>query len=325
MQPLYPLRFHPILRRYLWGGRRLGEVLGKPIGEEADYAESWEICDRGDDQSIVANGPLAGQTLASLVRDRGEELLGRHAPQPRFPLLFKFLDCRHKLSVQVHPNDEQAAHLTPADLGKTEAWYILDAEPGATMYAGLAEGTDRAALTEAIGKGDVAHHLHAIEPRAGDCVLIPAGTVHALGEGLLVAEIQQSSDTTYRLHDWDRVGPDGNPRALHIERSLATIDFSRGPARVTRSVAEHGKRVEPLVECDKFVLERWNIAPDTPRLFGGDDTARIVVSIDGVARITGGEGSEPLARGDVFLSPAACQFVELATTTEATLLVAYLP
>src|SRR5262245_21894138 len=126
---LHPLRFQPLFKRYLWGDRRLGTVLGKPIGEGNDYAESWEVVDHGADQSVVAAGPLAGDTLAELVRSHGQDLLGRHAPQPRFPLLFKFLDCNRALSVQVHPNDEQAKKLDPPDLGKTEAWVILAAEP----------------------------------------------------------------------------------------------------------------------------------------------------------------------------------------------------
>ena len=146
MPSLYPLKFRPLLKRYLWGGRRLGTVLGKPLGDGNDYAESWEVADHDADQSIVANGHLAGTTLGQLVRERGDELLGRHAPQSRFPLLFKYLDCQRDLSVQVHPDDAAAARLDPPDLGKTEAWLILDAQPGSRVYAGLRFGFDRAAL-----------------------------------------------------------------------------------------------------------------------------------------------------------------------------------
>ena len=143
MSALYPLRFEPIFRRYIWGGRKLGTLLNKSIGEGNDFAESWEMVDRGADQSRVVAGPLAGKTLGELVANHGQELLGRHHPQPRFPLLFKFLDCEKTLSVQVHPNDQQAAKLNPPDLGKTEAWVVLSAEPGSLIYAGLKRGFDR--------------------------------------------------------------------------------------------------------------------------------------------------------------------------------------
>ena len=256
MTAWYPLRFRPVFKRYIWGGRRLGTVLNKPIGPEDDYAESWEISDHPSGQSIVAEGPLAGTSLADLTRNHGRELLGRHAPQPRFPLLFKFLDCRRVLSVQVHPNDEQAAKLTPPDLGKTEAWIVLDAEPGAVVYAGLKRGFDRGALAREVARGTTELCLHKFEPRVGDCIFIPAGTVHALGAGFLVAEIQQASDTTYRLFDWNRVGADGKSRPLHVEESLAVSDYVRGPVDPVQPQPTAEPHVERLVECDKFRVDR---------------------------------------------------------------------
>ena len=178
---LYPLRFQPIFRRYLWGGRRLESSLGKQLGPGHDWAESWEICDHAADQSRVQFGPLAGTSLGEL---------GRHHPQPRFPLLLKFLDAAQRLSVQVHPDDARAARLSPPDLGKTEAWVILEAEPGSLIYAGLRPGVDRRALAAAIGQGRCQDCLNVFPPSVGDCIFLPAGTVHALGAGLLVAEIQ---------------------------------------------------------------------------------------------------------------------------------------
>src|SRR4051812_38094180 len=237
MPPLYPLTFRPVFKRYLWGGRRLATALGKPIGEGNDYAESWEIADHEHGQSIVAEGPLAGTSLHELVVSRGDELLGRYHPRPRFPLIFKYLDCQRDLSVQVHPSDAAAAKLTPPDLGKTEAWVVLHAEPGSRIYAGLKAGCNEAKLRTALDEGNVESWLHSFQPRAGDCLFIPAGTVHALGAGLLVAEIQQASDTTYRLHDWGRHGPDGKSRELHVEQALAAIDYSAveiGPTRPER-------------------------------------------------------------------------------------------
>ena len=174
----YPLRFEPILRRYLWGGRRLEAVLGKPLPPGDDYAESWELVDHGQDQSIVTAGPLSGTCLHDIVCQLGPALLGHHAPQGQFPLLFKFLDAQRNLSVQVHPNDEQAAQLTPPDRGKTEAWIVMHVEPGSRIYAGLQEDVDRTTLQQAVTDGTADNCLHAVEPVVGDCLMIPAGTVH---------------------------------------------------------------------------------------------------------------------------------------------------
>src|SRR4051794_25278226 len=252
MHTLPLLRFNSILREYLWGGRRLGTELGKPIGDGQHYAESWEVVDHGADQSRVADGPLVGKTLHELVTQEGPAVFGRHYPRDQFPLLLKFLDCNQTLSVQVHPNDEQAANLTPPDLGKTEAWVVLAAEPGSKIYAGLKPNVDRQTLEHELTRGNCQVCLHEFEPRVGDCVLIEAGTVHALGAGLLIAEIQQASDTTYRLFDWNRVDRDGKPRQLHIEQALDVTDFTRGPvnAIAPRSTDDH--QIEHLVQCDKF-------------------------------------------------------------------------
>ena len=172
---------------------------------------------------------LRGLTLHDLVAKHGKELLGTHNGLAQFPLLFKFLDCNRKLSVQVHPNDQQAAQLNPPDLGKTEAWVVLATEPGSKLYAGLKANITREDLSAAIAAGKCAECLHEFEPKVGDCVFIRAGTVHALGAGLVIAEIQQASDTTFRLFDWNRVDAQGNPRQLHIEQSLAVTDYDRGP------------------------------------------------------------------------------------------------
>jgi len=242
MSELYPFRFQPLLRRYLWGGRKLGTVLGKPIGPEDDYAESWEVVDHGPDQSVVLFGPLAGVSLGELVRRCGRELLGRHHPQPRFPLLLKFLDAHRTLSVQVHPNDQQAARLDPPELGKSEAWVVLEAEPEGVIYAGLKPGVDRQMLAEAVREGRCETLLHLIRPQAGDCVL--------------VAEIQQASDTTFRLFDWNRLGPDGKPRPLHVEQALEVIDFERGPVQPQRPKPAELPGRERLVECERALEAR---------------------------------------------------------------------
>lgn len=323
MPPLYPLRFEPLWRRYLWGGRRLQSVLGKPLPPGEDYAESWEVVDHGDDQSRVAWGPLAGTTLRHLVAQRGAELLGVHQPQPRFPLLFKFLDANQTLSVQVHPCDRAAARMDPPDLGKTEAWVIVHVEPGSVLYAGLQAGIDRQALEHAIEEGRIADCLHSVEPRAGDCLFVPCGLVHALGAGLVVAEIQQASDTTFRLFDWNRIGADGRPRPLHIRQALDVIDFDRGPAMPQTPQPTNRPHVERLVACDKFILDRWWATG--PQLVGGDSRCHLLATLDGAVTVAGDADPRPLSRGQTALIPACLGEVLLSPRDAVTLLDIYLP
>ena len=213
---MYPLRFQPAFRRYIWGGRRLADVLSKLIGDQK-AAESWEVVDHGDDQSVVQFGSFSGSSLHELVLAHGADLVGEKvwqqinsdqlpaALRQRFPLLLKFLDANRDLSVQVHPDDQMGATLSPPDLGKTEAWYVLHADPGAKVYAGLKQGVTKEQFAAAIQAGDTESLLHAFEAKAGDCIFVEAGTMHAIGAGLLVAEIQQASNTTFRVFDWNRV------------------------------------------------------------------------------------------------------------------------
>ncbi len=324
----YLLRFQPLFRRYLWGGRRLGTMLGKAIGPGDDYAESWEIVDHGDDQSVVTNGPLAGKTLGELVREQPAALLGEDFAASSFPLLFKFLDCNRTLSVQVHPNDEQGAQLDPPDLGKTEAWVVLAAEPGSKIYAGLKPGVTPDQLATAIAAGHCETCLHEFEARVGDCVFIPAGTVHALGEGLVIAEIQQASDTTFRLHDWNRVDAAGNPRQLHVAESLATIDYARGPVASQRPQSI-GPSVERLVECDKFLLDRLTLADGGKASIGGDGSFHLLAVLEGQLNITAMSTSglrvETLSAGQTALLPAAAGQAEVAARGRSVVLDASLP
>jgi len=322
MLPLYPLRFRLLARRHLWGGRRLQTCLGKAIGPGNDYAESWEVCDHGADQSIVDYGPPAGTALRELVRCRGQELPGCAAPQERFPLLVKLLDASAVLSVQVHPNDEQAARQTPPDLGKTEAWVVLAAEPGSTIYAGLRSGVDRQQLAAAIAEGTCAELLHCFQPRPGDCLFIPAGTVHALGDGLLIAEIQQSSDTTFRLFDWNRVGPDGRPRELHVGQALSVVDFQRGPIGPQQPQATDRSWVSRLVACDKFAIDRWDF--DRPQAIGGDQRFHIVCVLEGAVRIAGDPHTDALPTGGTTLLPACLGAVTLVPLGQTVLLDVYI-
>jgi mannose-6-phosphate isomerase len=323
MTSLYPLRFRPLTKRAIWGGRRLKTVLGKDLPAGDDFAESWEICDRAGDQSVVAAGPLAGASLGELVRERGRELLGRHHPQARFPLLVKFIDARRDLSVQVHPDDRRAARLTPPDLGKTEAWVVMDAELGSRIYAGLAAGHDQASLEQLVAEGNCEQALHAFEPRVGDCIFLPAGTIHAIGAGLLVAEIQQSSDVTYRLYDWNRLGADGKPRQLHLSEALEAIDYSAGPVVPQLAEPTASPGMLRLIACDKFILEQRHVAQ--PSVCEDRGTARILIGLDGAVGVAGDADSKPLRRGETLLLPASLGPVELTPDPTATFLFAYLP
>ncbi len=308
----YPLQFKPVLKQTIWGGRLLGERLGKPIGEESDYAESWEVVDHGIDQSVVTSGHLEGKTLKELLTDHNEWLMGK-AAQDHFPLLLKYLDCNRVLSVQVHPTDEYGATMPVPDLGKTEAWYIVDAKPGSVIYAGLKSGVDADELRAAVEEGRAEEVLHQFEAQPGDCVFIPAGTVHAIGAGLLVAEIQQSSDTTFRLYDWNRVDADGNGRELHIEQSIEVTDFERGPVAPIRT-DPNAEGWQTLVECDKFRLRAISNGTGT---VGGDNRFHIITIPQGEATLVTESERLPLTPGTSVLLPAAhdAATIELAEDT----------
>lgn len=299
-----PLKFTPILKRIRWGGRRLGELLGKSIGQGPDYAESWEICDHGVDQSVVAAGPYAGWSLRRLIEQRPQELLGTQAGVSQFPLLVKFLDASDLLSVQVHPDDQQARAFAPQEMGKTEAWIILAADRGSAVFAGLKPGIGEHQLREALETGLVAECLHRVEVAPGDCLLIPAGTVHAIGGGILLAEIQQSSDLTFRLFDWNRVGQDGKPRELHVEQAISCIDFSRGPVDklISNGDVETGNTSEDLVRCPFFSIRRLKI--DAPLTLADDRRCHILVGLHGALTCTADEAQQSISMGETVLIPA---------------------
>ena len=325
---MHPLILTPLYRRYLWGGRRFATSLGRPLPPGDDFAESWELVDRGVDQSVVAAGPMAGTTLGDLVRQQGRHLLGRHAPRTVFPLLFKFLDACRDLSVQVHPDDERAARLTPPDLGKTEAWYVVDALPGSRIYAGLRTGVDQASLAAALRAGRCEEVMHSFEPRPGDCVFIPAGTVHAIGAGLVVAEIQESSDVTYRLYDWNRVGADGKPRPLHIDAGLEAVTqfgpvaaVPPQPTIAPSTIADAATR--RLVTCDYFLFDE--VRPDGDWAVGGDDTCHFLTVLSGELCVDPRWQLPPLTKGMSMLLPASIGRQVLAATAATTLLHVQLP
>ncbi len=322
---LHPLRFEPIYKRLIWGGRRLATVLRKPIGEGSQYAESWEISDHRADVSRVAEGPLAGSTLRDLVRAHGDDLFGPSGGiRDQFPLLVKFIDAQQDLSVQVHPDDARGRRLAN-DNGKTETWVVVHAEPGSRIYAGLRRGVTRADMIDAIGSGTVEATLHSFPARAGDCILIPAGTVHAIGAGVVLAEVQQMSDATFRLHDWGRVGTDGRPRALHTAEALESIDFEAGPIAPMETSAEpiDGGTRERLARSDYFALDRLRI--DGPARVGGHDRFTIVVGLGGEVEVRSGDSAVLLGMGQTLLLPASIGPCEVIPGGRATLLTCIAP
>ncbi|MEI6241563.1 MAG: type I phosphomannose isomerase catalytic subunit [Planctomycetia bacterium] len=325
---MHPLLLEPVYRRYLWGGRRFATALGRDLPPGDDFAESWELVDRlgqgGGDQSVVAAGPLTGRALGDLVRSHGRALLGRHSGLSTFPLLFKFLDACRDLSVQVHPDDERAARLVPPDRGKTEAWYVIDAEPRSRIYAGLAPGVGRRELAAAIRAGTCDTVLHSFEPHPGDCIFIPAGTVHAIGAGLLIAEIQQSSDVTYRLFDWNRTGPDGMPRPLHVDAGVEAVSRF-GPVAPVRPQDTPDPAVKRLVTSEFFLFDE--VRPIGAWEVGGDDTCHFLAVLDGTLAFDDHWSLPPAGRGRTVLMPAAIgrQRLRILGDTPATLLHVALP
>lgn len=241
--PLYPLLLEPSLHTKVWGGRRLADLLNKNLPTNEPYGEAWEL----HDTATVVNGALAGKTVAQVLASHGTDLVGAHNdPAAGFPLLAKFLDANDWLSVQVHPNDEQAAELEGEPRGKTEAWFVLHAEAYAKLIIGVEPGTDREAIATAIKETRLEDVLVSADVKAGDMLYLEANTVHALGPGIVIYEIQQSSDTTYRLYDWGRTGLDGKPRELHIEKGVQVSNVAYLP-----EITHHGDDNTPVVTLAK--------------------------------------------------------------------------
>ena len=288
-----PIVFTPIYQERIWGGRKLADQLGRSLPGSQPVGESWEFVDRPEAQSVVAEGPLRGNTLHDLWTHQRTEIFGpRHRNTgPRFPLLCKLLDARDRLSVQVHPPAAVAARLHGEP--KTEMWYFLGCDPGSRIYAGLSAGTTRVAFEEKLGRGEIEGCLHVLHTREGDSIFIPSGRLHAIGEGNLIVEIQQNSDTTYRVFDWNRRGLDGQPRDLHLAESLLSTDFND----FAPSLAHVETGV--IADCDYFRVEKKNLsAPEDLRPAG--DFALITV-VGGSALC----GAHTFFSGDFFLLPAA--------------------
>jgi mannose-6-phosphate isomerase len=308
---LYPFTFHPIFKERVWGGRSLEQLYGKPLPPNALIGESWEIADRPHDASVIANGPLAGRDLHWLVEHHREELLGTAEPLAgRFPLLIKILDAREKLSLQVHPPPEKAAQL--GGEAKTEMWYIAEAAPGAELFAGLKRGVTRQDFEESIRTGTVAECFHRIAVRRGDALFLPSGRVHTIGAGLVVFEVQQNSDTTYRVFDWNRVGLEGKPRKLHVAESLESInfdDFEPMPIRGEFGTSAPGDARE-LVNDRLFRVELCQVNP-SQALTLPPRRMQIIGVLSGRLQATSSDLELCLPAGQFCLVPASLDWLTL--------------
>ena len=317
---LYPFTFRPIFKERVWGGRELERLYRKALPPGVPIGESWEISDRPGDVSVIANGLYAGEDLRWLMENYAADLLGGAKAQGgRFPLLVKILDAQDRLSLQVHPPPAKAAQLGGEP--KTEMWYVAEAAPGAEFYVGLKRGVTRAEFEQRIVAGTVAECFHRVNVRPGDSMFLPSGRVHALGAGLVIFEIQQNSDTTYRVFDWNRLGLDGKPRELHVPQSLASIDFNDcEPSLVQPALLQEGKRkVRSLVRDPLFTAEEEEanagaIVPLRP------NKMQIIALLAGQVEVDDGMGALKLAAGQFCLVPASLAQVTLRVETPATFL-----
>ncbi len=302
---LYPLRFEPIYQYRLWGGRRLANLLSTPLPGNSPVGETWLLSDRDDHPSVVANGPLKGQTLGQLLKQWPEQLLGKLAGRfRRFPLLLKFLDVRGALSVQVHPSDGQTGYIPPGETGKTEAWVVLEADSQSRIYAGLKPGTTADDMRRGIANKMVADHLAYLTPMPGDAVLVHAGTVHSLND-VVVFEVQENSDVTFRLYDWDHVDPKtGQHRPLQVDQAMACIDFAQGAIGPVMPVVEEVNPMlrERLVLCEHFGL--WRLRGESPFTVGTAETPRVLVCVAGDGQLEQEGTNYAVGKGDVLLLPA---------------------
>ena len=329
---IHPLKFKPIPKRRIWGGRTLETMFGKELPPDEPIGESWELADLEEGQSVVAEGPAAGRTLGELVREWGTDLLGRaELFEGRFPLLIKFLDARENLSVQVHPDRAYVERHDEDARLKNEAWYVLDADPGGCIYRGLEPGVDRAQFREAIEAGTVESLMHRIDVHAGESYYLPSGTLHALGAGVVVAEIQTPSDTTFRVFDWNRVDrKTGKPRRLHVEQALECIHF--GPEQEEAFAARPSlgagvwSQVERLVACPSFVVDRAMLDAGAERdIPYAEPVVWMVLEGRGAVRYGRGDHHVSFQRGDTLLLPAALERGRVAPEGECVWLEVTLP
>ncbi len=329
---LYPLTFTPALRDYIWGGRNLEKLYGRPL-PPGPTAESWEISGHPTAPTAVDAGPLRGQPLPAVLATLGVDLVGTRAgwalERDKFPLLIKLLDAEKRLSVQVHPTDDYALAHENGELGKTEMWYVLHARPGAQLILGLRPGVTPEAFRQAIAENKLGTCLHHLPVKAGDAIFVPAGTVHALLEGIVVAEIQQNSDMTYRVYDWGRVGKDGKPRPLHVDKALEVINFQQvEPSPYQPDLVAATERVTryEISRSEYFVVEKVTLAPGA--IYAGrtvGETLEIWGTLEGESELTWAGDPISLPKIRFCLVPARLGDFTLRAAESATMLRVYLP
>ncbi len=320
MSSLYPLTFQPIFMQRVWGGRNIERLYGKALPPNVTIGESWDISDRPDAISVIANGEFAGKSLRWLVENHAGELLGQERGGVKtFPLLVKILDAQEKLSLQVHPPPDKARELGGEP--KTEMWFIAGAAPDADLFVGLKRGVTRADFERKVRDGSVAECLHRILVKAGDVMFLPSGRVHAIGGGNVIFEIQQNSDTTYRVFDWNRAGLDGKPRALHVEESLASIDFNDFEPPLVKSEYSQNETfaVRYLVDDPLFRVNAWKIKRGQ-RFYVSSRLPQIFGITRGRLSLTGNNVAVTLKAGDFCLVPAAVERISLQAETSVELL-----
>lgn len=324
---LYPLLFEPILKERIWGGQRLGKLFNRQLTADK-IGESWDVACHKNGTSIISNGKYKGKSLDELIDKFGRCLLGNDLDDKdieKFPLLIKMLDASDVLSVQVHPNDEYAALNENGELGKTEMWYIVDTEPGAHLYFGIKPGTTPQDFRKAIVEGNVEPYLCSVNVKKGDVLYIPAGMVHAIGSGIVICEIQQNSDTTYRVFDWNRVDDNGNPRQLHVEKVLDVIDFDgRYSNEKVKGIEimEDGGKITYLVACPCFAVEKVEIRGSIQDIANGEKFF-ILTILEGEGSIEYNGGLQSFERGDSIMIPASLGYYSIHG--ECTLLKSYIP
>lgn len=298
MTPL--LQFKPIYQERVWGGRGLESFLGRKLSGQQPIGESWELVDRDEAQSVVASGAWAGVSLRDLMTKHSEEIMGPGWVKDRpFPILVKWLDCRERLSLQVHPPATIAGKLGGEP--KTENWYVAQAASGAAVLAGLKQGVDSTRFRVALQNGSAESLVHRLPTQAGDSLLIPSGVMHAIDGGNIILEIQQNSDTTYRVYDWGRLGLDGKPRAMHIEQSLASLEANTAPAPRLIRVDD---KTTVLADCREFRITRHRMKRGQTLIYCSGDQCRIVSVASGRLSV----GNITLGLGDNALMPYAGQF-----------------
>lgn len=314
------LKFAPLYQQRVWGGRGLGQALGRVLPTGGPIGESWEIVDRPEAQSVVTGGQFAGRTLRQLIETYAIELMGPGWPRERrFPVLVKWLDCRDRLSVQVHPPAAVAVEL--GGESKTENWYFFQTEPGASVLAGLQPGIDAKKFARALEDGDVEKCMCRHSTHAGDSLFIRSGVMHAIEAGNVILEIQQNSDTTYRVYDWGRVGLDGKPRALHVRESLACLAANTAP---TPQLVRGSAKATELAECPEFRITRRQLAAGEALHFAAREQPRILSVVEGGLRAAnadvGNLAAGTLGCGDNVLLPYATEFT-FAAAEKATVLI----